>query len=72
MSISSEDEHIPLVMVQRNVYTELADPVKVDAGFDGSVMVPPAPLTILHNPVPTEGVFAASVADMLPPVDTAF
>jgi hypothetical protein len=71
-SISSEDVQRALVIVQRNVYEELADPVKVDIGFVGSVIVPPVPLTMLHNPVPTVGALPASVAEMIPPDETTF
>ena len=71
-SISSEEVQSALVIVQRRVNAELADPVKVDVGFVGSVMVPPVPLTMLHNPVPTVGALAASVADMIPPDETTF
>ena len=71
-NISSEDVQRELVIVQRNVYDELADPVKVDIGLVGSVIVPPEPLTMLHNPVPTVGALPASVADSIPPDETTF
>ena len=32
-------------------------------GLEGFVIVPPAPLTIVHKPVPEPGVFAESVTD---------
>ena len=41
-----------------------AVPVKADAGLEGVVTVPPAPETMLQEPVPTAGVLAAKVADV--------
>ena len=38
-----------------------ATPVNVDVGLLGVVTVPPAPLTMLHAPVPLVGVLAAKV-----------
>mgnify|MGYP001254194591 CR=1 FL=1 len=52
-----------LLIVQRNVYVVPALPVKPDVGLLGVVTVPPAPLTMLHAPVPVVGVLAASVTD---------
>jgi len=54
-----------LLIVQRKVYVVPIVPLNVDAGFVGEVIVPPAPETIVHKPVPTAGVFAASV--VVPP-----
>jgi hypothetical protein len=45
-----------------------AVPEKFDVGFEGVVTVPPAPLIILHAPVPTEAVLAASVTFVNPQV----
>ena len=39
-----------------------ATPVKPEVGLLAVVTVPPAPLMMLHAPVPTVAVFAASVA----------
>ena len=36
--------------------------------LEGVVTVPPAPLTILHAPVPTVGAFAAKVTEVNPQV----
>jgi hypothetical protein len=72
ITISSDDEQRPLVIVQRNVYDEPVDPVKVDVGFDGALITPPVPLTMVHSPVPTEGELPASVADIIPPDGVAF
>ena len=38
--------------------------MKAEVGLVGVVMVPPAPLTMLQDPVPTVGVFAAKVAEV--------
>ena len=40
--------------------------MNAEVGLDGVVTAPPAPLTILHAPVPIVGVFAANVADVTP------
>ena len=42
----------------------MAVPVNADAGLDGVVTEPPVPETILQEPVPIVGVFAAKVADV--------
>ena len=41
-----------------------AAPVKVEVGLVGVVIVPPAPLMMLHEPVPTVGVLAAKVVEV--------
>ena len=56
-----EEEQGELEMVQLKVLLPVPSPVIVDVGFEGAVIVP-APLTKLHNPVPTEGIFPAMVA----------
>lgn len=48
-------------MVQRNTLAPVPSPVTVDAGLEGLVTVP-APLILVHVPVPATGVFPASVA----------
>ena len=53
-----------LLIVQRSVYVVPATPVNVEVGLEGVVTEPPVPLTMLHAPVPTAGVFAARVADV--------
>ena len=50
-----------LEIVQRRVYTVPWMPVKPDEGFAVDVTVPPAPETMLQEPVPTEGLLAAKV-----------
>jgi len=58
---SVDGVHTPLEMVQRNVFTPKLNPVTPDVGEDG-VVTTPVPAITLHIPVPTTGVFAASVA----------
>ena len=41
-----------------------AAPVKVEVGLVGVVIVPPAPLMMLQEPVPTVGVLAAKVVEV--------
>jgi hypothetical protein len=55
-----------LLMVQRNTYVVPAVPINVLVGLDGSVMDPPDPLTMLHEPVPAVGVLPASVVLVTP------
>jgi hypothetical protein len=58
---SSEDEQVPLVIVQRNVAgVPAVTPVTPDVGDDGVVIVA-VPLTTLHTPVPEEAVLPARV-----------
>jgi hypothetical protein len=38
--------------------------LNAEVGLVGVVIVPPAPLTMLQEPVPTVGVFAAKVAEV--------
>jgi hypothetical protein len=38
--------------------------LNAEVGLVGVVIVPPAPLTMLQDPVPTVGVFAAKVAEV--------
>ena len=56
-------------MVQRKVYEVPAVPVNVLTGLVGVVNVPPAPLTILHIPVPFKGVLPAKVTVVMPQVE---
>ena len=55
---------VPFVMVQRSTYVLPAVPVNVEELLAGFVIVPPAPVTIVHAPVPTAGTLAARVAEL--------
>ena len=48
-----------LLVVQRNVYVVPDTPEKAEVALAGVVIVPPAPLMMLHPPVPTLGAFPA-------------
>ena len=61
---SIEAAHGVLAIVQRRVYVVPAVPENADVGLEGVVIVPPAPETMLHEPVPIAGVFAAKVVDV--------
>jgi hypothetical protein len=58
---SNESRHGALEIVQRNVFGPTPRPVTADVGELGVVIVPD-PLISVHTPVPTVGVFPASVA----------
>jgi hypothetical protein len=58
-----------LLIVHRNVYVVPAVPQKLDVGLVGVVIDPPDPLTILHKPVPTAGVFPARGTQVKPQVE---
>lgn len=60
------------MIVQRNVYVLPATPENAEVGLDGVVIDPPVPLTIVHDPVPTVGVFPASVVDVSPHIPLPF
>ena len=66
---SVDGVHEPFLIVQRNVYVEPAVPLNVVVGFVVSANDPPDPLTTLHPPVPTEGVFPAKVTVVSPQVE---
>jgi hypothetical protein len=71
--ISSDDAlHGLLDIVHLNTYPTPAVPVNVEVGLVGVVILPPVPLTMVHNPVPTTGVFPARVTDMAPPEAVTF
>ena len=52
---------VPFVIVHTNVFTPVVKPVTPLVGFAGAVTVA-VPAVTVHNPVPTTGVLAASVA----------
>ena len=43
-------------------------PLKTDVGLPGVTIVPPTPATMVQVPVPTVGVFAAKVVEVVPQV----
>src|SRR5690606_32827233 len=47
----------PLVMVHSRVYDSPGAPWNTELGSEGFDITPPVPLTIVHVPVPTTGVF---------------
>ena len=57
-----------LDIVQRKVYEEPEAPVNVDVALDGSLIVPPDPLTMLQEPVPSKGALPARVTEVCPQV----
>ena len=58
-----------LLTVQRSIYAVPATPLNVELGLEGVVTAPPAPLTMLHAPVPMVGVLAARVTCVRPQVE---
>ena len=66
---SVEGIHGLLLTVHRNTYAVPAVPVKVEVGLPALPNDPPVPDTTLQDPVPTEGVLAASVTVVRPQVD---
>src|SRR5690606_37748397 len=64
--IRTSSEFVPhgVVIVHWRTYTSPAVPENPLAGSLASAMMPPAPLIIVHPPVPETGAFAASVADV--------
>jgi hypothetical protein len=69
LTSSVDGVHGALLIVHLNTYAVPAVPVKVLVGLAGVVIVPPAPLTILHAPVPAAGVLAARVAVVTPHIN---
>jgi hypothetical protein len=61
-----------LEIVHLKIYDPPAVPLNVEVGLVGVVIVPPVPLTMVHNPDPTVGELPARVADINPPEDETF
>ena len=61
MTSSVDGAQTPFEIVQRKVFTPTLKPVTPDVGEAGVVTVAPPTMTV-HAPVPTIGVFPASVA----------
>lgn len=60
VNVSVELGQTPFEIVQTNVFTPTLIPLTVDVGELG-VVTTPEPLITVHNPVPTAGVFPASI-----------
>ena len=70
ISTSSIDEtHGAFDIVHLKVYVFPATPLNVEVGLEAFANDPPAPLIMLHAPVPTIGVLAASVIVVNPHVE---
>ena len=63
---SLKDVHGALDIVHLSTYVVPAVPEKVETGLVLSPKLPPAPLTTVHNPVPTVGEFPVRVVDVNP------
>lgn len=61
VTIEEEDGQVPLEMVQAKRFTPALNPVTPELNNPGIVTVP-LPITTVHKPVPTLGLFPASVA----------
>ena len=61
VTVSLDDGHVPLLIVQTNVFAPTINPVTPDVGLLGVVTVALPAITV-HAPVPTVGVLPASVA----------
>ena len=61
VTVSFDDGHAPLLIVQTNVFAPTDNPVTPEVGFPGAV-TDPLPAITVHAPVPTVGVLPASVA----------
>src|SRR5690606_40086420 len=53
--------HTPFEIVQRSTYVSPATPLNCVSNASSSMKLPPAPLVIVHCPVPITGSFPASV-----------
>jgi hypothetical protein len=62
VTLSEEGGQAPLAIVQRSTFAPALNPVTVVFG-SFEFANEPEPLTTLHVPIPTVGVFAAKVAD---------
>ena len=65
---SVDAAHGALDIVQRKTYDVPVVPVKVEPGVVAAANDPPVPLMIVHEPVPTVGLFAARVTVVIPQV----
>ena len=61
VTVSIEGEHVAFVIVQTKLFAPTDNPVTPDVGEPGVVTIALPDITV-HAPVPTAGVFPASVA----------
>ena len=61
VTVSIEGGHVAFVIVQTKLFAPIVNPVTPDVGEPGVVTVALPAMTV-HAPVPTAGVFPASVA----------
>ena len=61
VTVSAEEPHDPLLIVQTNVFAPTLNPVTPDVGLPGVVTVALPAMTV-HVPVPLVGVLPANVA----------
>ena len=66
VTVAEEEAQGGLEIVHCKTYVVPAVPVNAEAGLEGVVTEPPLPLKMLHKPVPTAGVFPASVVEVSP------
>lgn len=72
MTSSVEEPHGLLLMVHRSVYDAPAVPLNAEVGLEAFPKEPPVPLTILQEPVPVDGKFAAKETVVSPQVEVPF
>ena len=65
---SIEAAHGLLEIVHLNIKVVPAEPVNVDVGLPAVVTVPPAPDTMLHEPVPVVGKLPLRFTELIPHV----
>lgn len=63
VTVSLEDGHEPLVIVQTNLLAPVLRPVTAEVGDTGVVIVA-LPVITVHAPVPIEGAFPPSVVEL--------
>ena len=61
LTLSNEEVQVPFEIVHRKVFTPTLNPVTPDVAEDGLIIVAEPDITV-HTPVPTTGLFPATVA----------